>query len=58
MSIKAIHIRTYIAIYYLDSIHEVVGLLAICYKDNSYISIINVRYGIPNDDLITTPIEG
>ena len=44
--------------YYLNSTHDVVDLSAIGYKDNSYISIINVRYDIANDELITTPIKG
>lgn len=44
--------------YYLDSSHEIVGLSAIEYKDDSYISITNVRYDILNDELITTPIDG
>ena len=56
MPIKTIY--KYIHNYYLDSSHEVVGLSAIGYKDNSYISIINVRYDILNDELITTPING
>lgn len=44
--------------YYLDSIHEVMALSAIGYKDNSYISIINVRYDTVNEELITIPIDG
>ena len=43
--------------YYLDSTHKVVVLSTIGYKDNSYIFIINVRYDIPNDEIITTPMD-